>query len=92
MLRPFLKSDHAGSCDTKVPVTSLLFWSDVSKSLKESREANRLGREQRGKQTRKRSVLQMKKKLEKNGIQVSICPKQRETGQTKLKKETEKDA
>lgn len=28
------------------------------------------------------------KKLEKNVIQVPYCPKQRETGQTKLQKET----
>lgn len=74
LLRPFLKSYHAGLCDTKVPVTSLLFWSNLSKTLKESREANKLGREQRGKQTRERSVLQIKK-LEKNVIQVTICPK-----------------
>lgn len=34
LLRSFLKSDHARLCDTKVPVTSLLFWSDLSKTLK----------------------------------------------------------
>lgn len=53
LLKLFFKSDHAGLCDTKVTVTSLLFWSDLLKTLKESREANRHGREQRGKQTRK---------------------------------------
>lgn len=45
LLRPVLKSDHAGLCDTNVPVTSLLFGDDLSKTLKESREANRLGRD-----------------------------------------------
>lgn len=45
MLKSVLKSDHAGLCDTNVPVTSLLFGDDLSKTLKERREANRLGRD-----------------------------------------------
>uniref|UniRef100_A0A8W8MCD8 Uncharacterized protein n=1 Tax=Magallana gigas TaxID=29159 RepID=A0A8W8MCD8_MAGGI len=45
ILRPVLKSDHAGLCDTNVPVTSLLFGDDLSKTWKERREANRLGRD-----------------------------------------------
>lgn len=52
---------------------------DLSKTWKERREANRLGRDP------------YQQKLEKNGIQVPLCPKKRETGQAKLQNETEKD-
>lgn len=91
LLRPFLKSDHAGLCDTKVPVTSLLFRSDLSKTLKESREANRLGREQRGKQTRKRSVLQIKKTSKWMGYRSQFVQNKEKQDKQNLKKK-QKDA
>lgn len=38
LLRPALKSDYAGLCDSSTPVTSLLFGDDPPKSLKQSRQ------------------------------------------------------
>jgi hypothetical protein len=44
-LRPVLKSDHAGLCDSNIPITSLLFGDDLSKSLKEVRQLENVGRD-----------------------------------------------
>jgi hypothetical protein len=55
LLKPVLKSDHAGLSDINVPVTSLLFGDDLSKTLKESREASKLGRDQYQSKNWKRS-------------------------------------
>ncbi|KAK3106382.1 hypothetical protein FSP39_018857 [Pinctada imbricata] len=45
LLRPVLKSDHAGLCDSNIPVTSLLFGDDLPKSLKEVRQVENVGRD-----------------------------------------------
>ena len=47
LLKPVLKSD-AGLCDASVPLTSQLFGDDLSKTLKETRQASNLGREYHG--------------------------------------------
>ena len=45
LLKPVLKSDHAGLCDSNIPITSQLFGDDLSKSLKEVRQLENVGRE-----------------------------------------------
>ncbi|XP_013387436.1 uncharacterized protein LOC106156643 [Lingula anatina] len=45
LLRPVLKSDHAGFCDANIPVTSLLFGDDLPKSVKDIREMDKVGRD-----------------------------------------------
>ena len=45
LLRPVLKSDYAGLCDSGTPVTSLLFGDDLPKSLKEARQVGNVGRD-----------------------------------------------
>lgn len=45
LLRPVLKSDYAGLCDSSTPVTSLLFGDDLPKSLKEARQMGNVGRD-----------------------------------------------
>lgn len=45
LLRPVLKSDYAGLCDSSTPVTFLLFGDDLPKSLKEAREMGNVGRD-----------------------------------------------
>lgn len=67
-------------CDTNVPVTSLLFGDDLSKTLKERREANRLGRDPYQSKTGK-----------ERDTGPTMPKKKRETGQAKLQNETEKD-
>ncbi|XP_061186239.1 uncharacterized protein LOC133194263 [Saccostrea echinata] len=44
LLRPVLKSDYAGLCDSGTPVTSLLFGDDLPKSPKEARQMGNVGR------------------------------------------------
>lgn len=45
LLRPVLKSDYAGLCDSSTPVTSLLFGDDIPKSLEEARQMGNIGRD-----------------------------------------------
>ena len=45
LLRPVLKSDYAGLCDSGTPVTSLLFGDDLPKSLREARQVGNVGRD-----------------------------------------------
>lgn len=45
LLRPVLKSDYAGLCDSSTLVTSLLFGDDLPKSLKEARQMGNVGRD-----------------------------------------------
>lgn len=45
LLRPVLKSDYAGLCDSSTPVTFLLFGDDLPKSLKEARQMGNVGRD-----------------------------------------------
>ena len=45
LLKPVLKSDHAGLCDSNIPITSMLFGDDLPKSLKEVRQVDNVGRD-----------------------------------------------
>lgn len=78
MLNPVLKSDYAGLCDTNVPVTSLLFGEDLSKTLKESREANRLGRDPYQSNNWKRMGYRSQYALNEKQDKQSLKKKQRE--------------